>query len=180
MKTLLIALLGLASLCSAQTAPTVVALSAEDADTVKSVHDELATAQQHWENIQKQIGEKYLLVSKDSPDASDKKWYPTSGSWGIYIASGNIVYSNGATHCETEEEKTARLAREAEAKEANERAEAERESKSKRIHKGFDSESDFEFSDDWKFILKKLVPPSDILMNHPTFVPTANQWTQTQ
>lgn len=181
MKTLLIALLGFASLCSAETAPTVVALSSEDAATVKSVRDELLAAQQHWENVQKQIGLKYLVVAKDSADASDKKWYAEGltffRNW--YTTGQNII--SGDLRCETPEEKTARLSMEAKIKTDQENAMAEREANSKRIHKGFDSESDFEFSDDWKFLVKKhYTPPADNGSRFMPYIPTTNLGTMTQ
>lgn len=166
MKMLVIALLGFASLCCAQTAPTVVALNREDADTVKTVHDELIAAQDHWAHIQKQIGEKYLIVDKGSPDASEHKWYPEGisvfRSWSI-IGTGTNFYLSGEAKCETEEEKKDRLAKEVTAREFQEKQDAERESHSRRIRKGFESESDYIFSDDWWYLLKKPEAPSPFI-----------------
>lgn len=171
MKTLLAALI----LCGLAVSQTVVPISSEDAEKVKSVHEQMVKAEKDWEDLQKQIGEKYLIVAKDSPDAGERDWYPSSsGIWGATsITSGDLIMvgSDGTMRaydpqCETAEEKMIRLSKEAERKNQEEKARQEREATAKKIHKGFDSESDFIFSDDYKFLLQKpekASPPSNVV-----------------
>jgi len=75
-----------------------------------------------------------------------------------------VVWSDGSLHsdngrCETPEEKTARLTRELELKAEEAKRQAQREATKRKIHRGFESETDFIFSDDFRFILQKATPP---------------------
>lgn len=186
-KLLLTLLVLTTSLCAQQSqGPVVVPVSADDITEIRKTHDALVTAQKKWDDLQQTIGKKYLVVPKNSPDASDEEWWDddttaqitggtggTGGTTGITSVS-RILSNDGngwvtiGPSCETAEERTVRIIREsnekaAQAKEVAEQQKLanEREAKSKRVRKGFDSPDDFIFSDDYKYLLKKPPPPPD-------------------
>lgn len=174
---LAIAILAFTIASFAQT--VVVPLSPEDAARVKSVKEQVDAVNKLWENLQKEIGKKYLVVEKDSPDASDHSWYedssvfsPNSITW---ASSGSFLVMDGSGHikssdsdeCRTPEEIAKNKALHAKAEAEQKKAEEEQYARAKRIHKGFDNEHDFIFSDDWKYLLPK--PPTTSPYN-------SNQW----
>lgn len=163
---LAIAILTLTITSFAQT--VVVPLSPEDAAHVKSVKEQVDAVNKLWETLQKEIGKKYLVVEKDSPDAGDRRWHPEDDKDNFFTFSGIagvITIDNGCLR--SPEEQAAHEKAFNEATENKKKLEATREAKSKRIHKGFGSETDFIFSDDWRYLLPK--PPTTSPYN-------SNQW----
>lgn len=161
---LTIAILALTIASFAQT--VVVPLSPEDAARVKSVKEQVDAVNKLWETLQKEIGKKYLVVEKDSRDASDHRYYDEITFSGA-VTFGNYNVLSMDEHCLTPEEKTKRDQEYVADEERQRQHEAEREARSKRIHKGFNSETDFIFSDDWRYLLPK--PPTTSPYN-------SNQW----
>lgn len=154
---LVIALLTLSLVAAAQT--VVVPLSSEDAVFVERIHNQLIQAQKAWEDLQKLMGRRYLVVEKDSPDAGDHSWYPEDDTENFLTNgtqfTGTLSIDNGCPR--SPEEQAAHEKAFNEAAEKERKREAEREARSKRIHKGFDGTDSFIFSDDWKYLLPK--PP---------------------
>jgi hypothetical protein len=91
MKTLCAAVL-FASMAVAQSVP-VVALKPQDVEKVRSTRQAMLDAEKAWTDLQTEITNRYLIVDKDDPDASNEKWYPLEQTSG----SGTITWSTAGT-----------------------------------------------------------------------------------
>ena len=140
-------------MCAAQSMP-VVPLSSADVAQVEATHQAMIEAEQAWEKLQKTIKEKYLIVDKDSPDASETKWYEDSLL--ILSAGSTLTYAPEYDTCDPQAKKE----REKYAAE-REKARTEREGKARRIRKGWVAvencigcgPKNFEYSSDWKYLV---------------------------
>ena len=165
--------------CYAQSA-LVVPLSAADAAKVQRMHQEMLDAEQRWKDLQTEISNHYLVVDKTDPDASDERWYPdngangTSGVTGMFLKGASIgLTTNGNFVYPDECDPKYKAERKKWQDEQDKRTE-EREAKSRRYRKGWTKGQncyncgvlDFEYSNDWKYIVPK--PPE---------TKPANNWT---
>jgi len=141
----------------------VVQLSPQDASRAKATHQAMLDAEKKWNDMQSEISQKYLIVDKDDPNASDQRWYTaedvffsgtaSTATWSTLSVDANGYLVSGRP-CETEAEKKARADAQAKAEQEAKKREAEREAKSRRWRKNWYQKS-FEFSDDFKFIVPK-------------------------
>jgi len=171
----------------------IVRLEPGDAVRVERAEKAVRQAQQAWEDLQKEISLKYLVVDKNDPDAGTREWYPPDApgsgtriltTWG----SGSITLSNEEQRCMTADEKKAAEQEHAKYEAEQKRLQDEREAVSRRIRKGWvDGNGDvsaFEYSDDFHYIAAKKTPAPTygggnlIVPNtYGCFTPASSQWT---
>ena len=166
----------------------VVPVSSADASQLKKLHQQMEDAEKAWRDIQEAMRDKYLVVDKSDPDASDDRWYPpekTKNGWTIsYVSSGSFITSNGTPYLSNEDRCDPKKVAEHEAweKEQKQRFD-EREAKSRRWRKGWYPQHDcegcsslpFEFSGDFKFMVPVKVEPPPAKFGGPIwgFSPTS-------
>lgn len=68
---LFITIITLALSLAAQDIP-IVQLSVDDAREVKVRHEALVSAQRNWDNLQREIGQRYILINENDPDAGPR------------------------------------------------------------------------------------------------------------
>lgn len=183
MKTALLAIT-FASCCFAQSA-LVVPLKPEDAAKVQRLHQQVLDAEKAWTDAQKQIKERYLIVEKGDPDASDDHWYPPAkmpdGTFSTtYIGSGSFITTTGLSYLSSENACDPKKVAEHQAWEAEQKKlEQAREANSRRWRKGWYPNHNcsgcdplpFEYSEDFKYLVPKPTPAEKPLLN--------SQWTFT-
>lgn len=164
----------------AQSVP-VVELSSADAARVKRVHQEMLDAEQAWNALQADISDRYLIVDKNDPAASDVKWHPRGITTTIRFMTGTsniLAWSSDPTPtCKTAEEKKQERAREKQEQAEEEKARDELEAKSRRVRKGWEQKNcgnceplPFDYSDDYRFLVKR--PPAPAPAGSIQFGPT--------
>lgn len=173
MKTLCAAVL-FASMAVAQSVP-VVALKPQDVEKVRSTRQAMLDAEKAWTDLQTEITNRYLIVDKDDPDASNEKWYPleqTSGSGTITWSTAGTTATILTTSQLSQDECDPKAVAERKQWKADEdKREQEREAKSRRYRRGWTlggsncidcGTKEFEYSSDWKYILPKSPTPSPV------------------